>query len=164
MTLIGTHGKMIPETLEGGCLCGHTRYELTQPAITLYACHCGDCQKSNGSAFVLAMRFPYGCLRVIKGSASPFARSREDGRQKVIFRCPDCLSALWGESPDRKDYITVYAGTLDTASSLVPVVHIWMEDAQPWIVIPPYAQAFQQNAPDQSVFERAWKSRPNQPF
>jgi hypothetical protein len=39
----------------GGCVCGATCYRLTAEPLTLYACHCTDCQKRSGSAFGLSM-------------------------------------------------------------------------------------------------------------
>jgi hypothetical protein len=41
--------------LEGGCVCGAVRYRLTAPPLIVHACHCRDCQKQTGSAFVLNM-------------------------------------------------------------------------------------------------------------
>ena len=30
----------LPQT--GGCLCGAIRYEITQPPLVAYTCHCAD--------------------------------------------------------------------------------------------------------------------------
>lgn len=35
----------------GGCLCGALRYRVTAEPLTLYACHCTDCQRRTGTAF-----------------------------------------------------------------------------------------------------------------
>jgi hypothetical protein len=50
--------------LTGGCLCGGIRYEIAQPPILVYTCHCTDCQHITGSAFsigvmISARRFGY---------------------------------------------------------------------------------------------------------
>ena len=41
--------------LVGGCQCGSVRYSVSKAPLVLYACHCTNCQKQTGSAFVLAM-------------------------------------------------------------------------------------------------------------
>jgi len=48
----------------GGCVCGATRYRLTAEPLTLYACHCTDCQKRSGSAFGLSMWVHRGALEL----------------------------------------------------------------------------------------------------
>ena len=41
------------ENLEGGCACGAVRYRLTSAPMFVHCCHCRDCQRQTGSAFVL---------------------------------------------------------------------------------------------------------------
>src|SRR5260370_24713374 len=48
--------------LEGGCACGAVRYRLTAPPLIVHACHCRDCQKQSGSAFVLNMWSGKNCV------------------------------------------------------------------------------------------------------
>ena len=145
--------------LSGGCLCETVRYEIVAEPITLYACHCTDCQTASGASFVLAMRVPTNGIRVTKGNPKPYERSRADGRKKNIFRCPQCLSALWGARVESPQYLTVYAGTLDNSASLQPVVHIWTCDAQPWVAIPDGELVFEQGPPNMRIFEEAWKAK-----
>jgi hypothetical protein len=39
--------------LAGGCCCGLTRFQLTEPPILVHCCHCTSCQRQTGSAFAL---------------------------------------------------------------------------------------------------------------
>ena len=39
--------------IEGGCSCGQVRYQITQKPLFTHACHCTDCQRSTGSAFIV---------------------------------------------------------------------------------------------------------------
>jgi hypothetical protein len=41
--------------VEGGCICGAIRYRLTKEPMIIHACHCRDCQKLTGTAFVTNM-------------------------------------------------------------------------------------------------------------
>ena len=40
-------------TDEGGCACGEVRYRLRSKPMFVHCCHCRDCQRQTGSAFVL---------------------------------------------------------------------------------------------------------------
>ena len=58
-------------TRTGGCLCGAVRYESAgEPVFSLH-CHCRDCQRSSGTAYIAAMRVPaeraQGALRLTLG-------------------------------------------------------------------------------------------------
>lgn len=38
----------------GHCLCGQIKFQLTSEPLTLYACHCTDCQRRSGGALLLS--------------------------------------------------------------------------------------------------------------
>lgn len=146
-------------TLRGGCLCGAVRYEVRSEPLTLYACHCSDCQTASGASFTLVMVVASDAIAVLGGEPRPYQRRRADGRRKSVVRCPACLTALWGARPDAPTLATVYAGTLDDTSGLDPVGHIWTSSAQPWIAIPAGPLNHDRQPPDMLAFVRAWKAR-----
>ena len=41
------------QIFEGGCACGAVRYRMTSPPMFVHCCHCHDCQRQTGTAFVL---------------------------------------------------------------------------------------------------------------
>ena len=43
----------LPQT--GGCQCGKVRYEISEEPVSVYICHCLDCQRLTGSAFSLGI-------------------------------------------------------------------------------------------------------------
>ena len=49
--------------LTGGCLCGAIRYEVTQPPLKVYTCHCLDCQRITSSAFSIGVTIPGEAFR-----------------------------------------------------------------------------------------------------
>lgn len=107
----------------------------------------------------MALRMPYGGVTVIEGEAKPYERAEPSGQTRNIFRCPKCLTALWSERLDLKEYMTVYAGTLDESSKLQPVGHIWTQDAQPWILLPKDTLQYEGNPPDMQPLVDAWRRR-----
>jgi hypothetical protein len=142
---------------QGGCICGSVRYKIIAEPITLLACHCSDCQTITGSGFVLALRIPYSGVTVIKGEAKPYERTEADDRRRIIHRCPHCLTVLWSERPDSKEYVTIYGGTLDDSPALRPVAHIWTRDVQLWIKLPKDALLYDENPPDMQAIIDAWR-------
>lgn len=148
-----------PLPLCGACLCETVRYEVTGEPLTVYACHCADCQTASGASFVLSIAAKSSTIRIAAGEPRICERPRADGRIKRIIRCPTCLTALWGVRPDAADLTTLYAGTLRDTSWIEPVGHIWTRSAQPWIRIPPSELNFEEQPPDMLAFVRAWQSR-----
>lgn len=143
----------------GGCICGATRYEIVEEPITFLACHCSDCQTITGSGFVLALRVPYQGIGVLKGAPLPFERTEADSRRRIIHRCPSCLTALWSEKPDSKEYVSIYAGTLDDSPKLRPVAHISTREALGWISFPDDVLLYEENPPDIGPIVEAWAKR-----
>ncbi len=126
----------MPAPYHGGCLCGLIRYRLTDEPLTLYACHCTDCQRRTGSAFALSMPVFKSGLDLLKGEPRTYAVTLSDGRQKHGTFCGECGTRLWGEPPKFPQVVVVQPGTLDDTTWLQPIGHIWTRSAQPWISIP----------------------------
>lgn len=56
----------------GRCFCEATRFRVNAEPLTLYACHCTDCQKRTGSAFALSLWVPRAAVEATMGE--PVAR------------------------------------------------------------------------------------------
>jgi hypothetical protein len=143
----------------GRCVCASVRYELSAEPLALFCCHCTEAQTASGASFVLALKMPYGGVKVTEGEAEPFLRPEADGQQRRVFRCRGCLAALWSERLDSQEMITVSAGTPDNSATLRPVAHIWTSDAQPWITLPGDALQFPENPPGLAPIVQAWRLR-----
>jgi hypothetical protein len=120
----------------GGCQCGAVRYEITGPPVTVYACHCTECQRQSGSAFAMAAVIPKESFRITQGSPAMFARQTGPAKTMECWFCAACGTRLYhvpgGASyPNRN----VKPGTLDDTSWLAPAIHFWTRSAQQWVVI-----------------------------
>jgi hypothetical protein len=49
--------------LTGGCICGSVRYQITAALLSVYACHCTDCQRVTSSAFSIGVVGPASAFR-----------------------------------------------------------------------------------------------------
>lgn len=129
--------------LEGGCACGELRYRLTASPMFVHCCHCLNCQRQTGSAFVLNMLIEASRVELLGGSPTAVAVPREHGLHR-IFRCPKCQVAVWSEYGGRPEVLFVRAGTLDDPATVSPDVHIYTRSKLPWVTLPPSLPAFEE--------------------
>jgi hypothetical protein len=131
------------ETFEGGCACAEVRYRLNSQPMFNHCCHCLDCQRQTGSAFVLNALIETDRIEILKGAPTPTTVPTDSGRPHDIWRCPTCLTALWSDYGRRPALRFVRMGTLDDPSALSPDVHIFTRSKQPWVGLPADVPAFE---------------------
>jgi hypothetical protein len=131
------------DKLEGGCACSAVRYRLTDKPMFVHCCHCLDCQRQTGSAFVLNALIEAGKAEVLTGAPAPWRMPTDSGKPHDIYRCPQCQTALWSEYGGRSQIRFVRIGTLDNPAALRPDVHIYTRSKQPWITLPEGTPAFE---------------------
>ncbi len=51
-------------SLTGGCQCGAVRYECSAEPLFTGNCHCRDCQKATGGAYVPAFAVPVQSVKI----------------------------------------------------------------------------------------------------
>ena len=119
----------------GGCQCGQIRYEIRAEPLTLYACHCEECQKQSSSAFGLSMPVPRAAVVILQGQPKQWKRVSDSGREVSCLFCGECGTRLF-HNPARNAKITnVKAGTLDDTSWLKPVGNLWTQSSQKWVIL-----------------------------
>jgi hypothetical protein len=128
--------------LEGGCSCGAIRYCLTSAPMFVHCCHCRDCQRQTGSAFVLNAIIETDRIALLSGNPGPVAVPTDSGRPHNIYRCPTCQTAMWSDYGGRPALRFVRVGTLDKPDELPPDVHIFTRSKLPWVGLPPSIPAF----------------------
>jgi len=129
--------------LEGGCSCGAVRYRLTSAPMFVHCCHCLDCQRQTGSAFVLNALIEADRVERLAGEPEPVSMPTDSGRPHDIYRCPACRVAVWSDYGRRGVMLFVRVGTLDDPSSLTPDVHIYTRSKLPWVTLPEDVSAFE---------------------
>ena len=122
------------EGAEGGCQCGALRYRVRlSEALTLYRCHCRECQKQTSSAFGMSMILPEAAFSMTRGEPLSWSSRADSGRIVNCFFCGACGCRLLHKSPSRPGRINLKPGTLDDTTWLQPVVQVWTKAAQPWL-------------------------------
>lgn len=126
---------------EGGCACGAVRYRLASEPLFVHCCHCLNCQRQTGSAFVINLLIEADRVRVLQGEPRPVDVPRDDGSSQRIHRCPDCQVAVYS-SYGWPGILFVRAGTLHDPASVAPDVHIFTRSKLPWFALPDTVPAF----------------------
>jgi len=145
--------------VEGGCACGAVRYRLLEDPLELHACHCTDCQRLTGSAFVLSMPVRRPAVELLRGEPARVEFETVSGIPRCERYCPACGTRIWSEPQHYPDLLTLRPGTLDDTSWLRPIAHIWTHSAQPWVTIPDDVLRYEKEPDDALKLVRAWKSR-----
>jgi hypothetical protein len=120
---------------EGGCTCGAVRYRLASEPLFIHCCHCLNCQRQTGSAFVINLLIEANRVELLSGEPQPVDVPRDDGSRQRIYRCPSCQVAVYSEY-GWPQLLFVRGGTLDEPSAVAPDVHIYTRSKLPWITIP----------------------------
>lgn len=147
--------------LEGGCSCGRVRYKLTNVPMIVHACHCRDCQKRTGSAFVINLWIERAFVELSGDAPAVFSvPPGGSGKPHDVYHCGKCGTALWSKyhaAPG--DTVLLRGGTLDHPAAVTPDVHIFTRSKVPWLDLPIDVPAFEAFYKIDDVWPPASRSR-----
>ena len=127
--------------MTGGCSCGAVRYRLTSEPLFVHCCHCLNCQRQTGSAFVVNILIEADRVELLGEEPQAVSVPRSGGKKQKIWRCATCQVAVYSQYTT-PDVLFVRAGTLDEPSAVAPDVHIFTRSKLPWVVLPEDVPAF----------------------
>ena len=129
--------------MNGGCACGAVRFRLLAAPMFVHCCHCLDCQRQTGSAFVLNALIETNRIQLLRATPRPIAMPTDSTRPHDVYRCDACQTAVWSDYGGRPGLRFVRVGTLDNPAALAPDVHIFTRSKLPWIGLPAGVPAFE---------------------
>ena len=128
--------------LVGGCACGQVRYQINDDPLFTYACHCTDCQRTTGSAFVVHSTVAKVDFE-IEGETQAARLPTGSGAGYDLHFCPKCGTFVWCIYHVRSDpVLIVRTGTLDDTAKLRPQAHIFTRSMQTWFTLPEDVPSF----------------------
>lgn len=145
--------------MAGGCPCRAIRYEITGFPLLLYTCNCTDCQTASGSAFALNMPVFTKDFHILQGRPKPWHHTSPMGVAVTSNFCGDCGGRISGERAGRAEIVNIRAGTLDDTKWLVPVAHLFMKSAQPWVLPAANAECHEIGPDDFAPLGEIWRAR-----
>ena len=126
---------------DGRCSCGKVRFTLTVDPMIVHACHCTQCQRVTGSAFVLNAVVEKDAVELHGDAPKPV---HFEGTRHTAYYCPDCATYVWSEYAAGAFGACwfVRVGTLENPDACPPDVHIYTSTKQAWVVLPEGAPRF----------------------
>jgi len=117
----------------GTCGCGLVTYQMASAPMFVHCCHCKECQKQTGSAYVLNAIIEADRVRS-QGETTEHRLSTPSGKGQVITRCASCGTAVFSSYLVRLGKLTyVRVGTLNNPADCPPDVQIFTSSKQPWV-------------------------------
>ena len=115
---------------EGSCLCGAVRFELTPPSRFCAHCHCRNCRRAHGAAFVTWAGFPEDQVRIIAGEEL-LSRYRTDTEATRSF-CSRCGSTLFFAAPRWAGELHVALANVEGEIDRAPSAHSFVDHRASW--------------------------------
>ncbi len=142
---------------EGQCQCGEVKYRVTGIPVTIFACHCTECQRQSSSAFGMALWIRHGTVELFSGTLQKWVRRTPSGNTMECSFCPTCGTRLFHKVLERSEMMSIKPGTLNDTRWLKPAGHIWTKSAQPWICFDSNLLQYEGNPDTFSELMAAWK-------
>ena len=115
-----------PDMLTGGCLCGGVRYRITGPRRNVVNCHCENCRRTHGHiAAYTSVRD--SDLNLTTRQTLQWYHDRSPDTYRGF--CNRCGASLFWDARDGNNKIAVAAGSLDDASGLQTIGHVYVSEA-----------------------------------
>lgn len=120
--------------VDGGCHCGHIRYEAEIEADRVIICHCTDCQTLSGSAFRVVVQTAPGKFCLLTGEPKIYKKVAESGAARELGFCPECGTPIFsrpvgGHAPA----LALRVGTITQRNELIPRDQYWSRSRQSWV-------------------------------
>src|SRR5262249_9494623 len=109
----------------------------TERPLIVHACHCRDCQRITGSAFVVNMWIEKKFVRASGAEPKAYRLGGGSGKRHDAFFCDTCGPYLWSRYHIvSSDCLFVRAGTLENPGAATPDVHIFTRTKVAWLTLP----------------------------
>jgi hypothetical protein len=122
-------------TIQGGCLCGEVRFELTAPPVVAGYCHCTRCQRRTGTGSSAQARVDGRTLRIVSGEELIGGWLPPTGGFEKCF-CVRCGAHLFSRNPDDPLQMSIRMGAFDSDPGVRPTYRQYVAYAAVWEPIP----------------------------
>ena len=120
--------------LEGSCLCGGVRFEVTGEFEPRSYCHCVSCKRLSGGAATANGRARSDSIRITAGRELLRTYQPDEGSAKTF--CSVCGSNLFGAGWPESEFASVRLPAIDTPFEGRPTRHIFTRSVAAWEALP----------------------------
>ncbi|HET8707713.1 MAG TPA: GFA family protein [Pseudomonadales bacterium] len=117
----------------GSCLCGGVKFEINGELEPIQMCHCSQCRKAQGTAFVTNIPVQEQNFRLLSGEPLLSYYESSPGKHRVF--CKQCGSPVFSKTTALPGVIRIRAGTLDGELNTRPAFHFYTEFKANWFDI-----------------------------
>ena len=121
-------------SFQGSCLCGAVRFEVTEPFVSVSACHCTSCKKISGGTGTVSGRARTETIRILSGEEVLRTYQPAEGLAKTF--CSSCGSNLFGGGWPESEHASVRLSAIDSPFDTKPQAHIYVRSVAPWETLP----------------------------
>jgi hypothetical protein len=120
--------------LQGNCLCGGVRFEVTESFLYTTHCHCEFCKRISGGYGTVSGRAPTSAIRVLEGDDLLRSYTPEGGSAKTF--CSGCGSNLFGGGWPESESSSVRLAAFGLEYDRKPEAHTFVRSVAEWEILP----------------------------
>jgi hypothetical protein len=118
----------------GSCHCGQIVLEAEIDPERVRICHCTDCQKLSGAAFLITVPVAERDVFLHGDSPATYIKRSESGNERLHVFCRNCGTPLYATTPKGEDRkLGLRVGVLDQRAELTPRRQFWLRSKLPWL-------------------------------
>ena len=117
----------------GSCLCGDVKFEIEGELAPIQICHCEQCRKAQGSAFVTNIPVEESKLKFVSGTDQLSSFESSPGKQRCF--CTNCGSPVYSKTVKIPGVVRIRAGLLDGDLNTKPICHFYVSNKANWLDI-----------------------------
>ena len=117
--------------INGSCLCGEVKYQISGKVDDIVHCHCQSCRKAHAAAFSSVASVRDDDFHLV--SETPLSQF-ESSPGKYRFFCSQCGSQIYAKRV-ATEHIILRLGTLDDDPKAKAASHIWLSEKACWYSI-----------------------------
>ena len=118
--------------IDGGCHCGHIKYEAEIDPNDVRICHCTDCQTLTGSAYRITVAAPKAGFKLLAGQPKIYVKTAESGNQRAHRFCAECGTPIYAAAITDPQSYGLRVGTIRQRKELRPRKQAWCRSALEW--------------------------------
>ena len=116
--------------ITGHCECARIRFEIDGEITDFSHCHCSQCRRLHGAAYVTFAGVAKQGFRYISGEASAKIYKSSGDHERVF--CAECGSNILVSLDGDPDDLYVCMGSIDGDPACPPGYHIYVGSKAPW--------------------------------
>ena len=129
--LNGANGSARMVDYSGGCLCGATRYQISEAPRFAISCFCSDCQRATGTGH--APQFAVGKAAVsLSGPLKHHRATSAAGNDLSFGFCGTCGSPITKRTAAAPELLFIYAGSLDDPAMMPKPKPVFEASRRAW--------------------------------